>query len=182
VLNKASNEDRGTVAELAALSRDLDKLHRDGEPWRSVMTYNSYYWAAKLAYQFSPHSKVGLMTDETYHQLSGALTKHFPDVRVHCISDPAPHPDSIPLNTQATFYNYVVVDGRRYYASSRARSNRSSLIQAAIPTGTGISLHCGELLEIFKFQQCADGTELWFGHVRWFTTYRGTPEPIWEKL
>ncbi|KAJ7852606.1 hypothetical protein B0H13DRAFT_2359401 [Mycena leptocephala] len=166
VLNKASNEDRGTVAELAALSRDLDKLHRD----------------AKLAYEFSPHSKVGLMTDETYHQLAGALTKHFPDVRVHCISDPAPHPDSIPLNTQATFYNYVVVDGRRYYASSRARSNRSSLIQAAIPTGTGISLHCGELLEIFKFQQCADGTELWFGRVRWFTTYRGTPEPIWEKF
>jgi hypothetical protein len=29
-MSKASSEDRGTVAELAALSHDLDQAHRDG--------------------------------------------------------------------------------------------------------------------------------------------------------
>ncbi|KAJ7126601.1 hypothetical protein C8R43DRAFT_897637 [Mycena crocata] len=167
VMNKASKEDRGTVAELADLSRALDRVHRD----------------VQVSYGFSPTSKIAVMRDETYRQLAGALTIHFPTVPVHCISDSPLHPDSLPLTTRATFYNYVIVNGRRYYASSLAKSNRGSLIQVSFsPPGGPVTLHCGELIEIFKFQQYEDSDELFFGRMRWFTPYRGTPEPVWDQL
>ncbi|KAJ7508235.1 hypothetical protein B0H11DRAFT_1902552 [Mycena galericulata] len=166
VMSKASKEDRGTVAELANLSSALDRVHRD----------------AKTLYELSPRFKLQLMSDETYRHMVGALTMHFPDVPVHCISDVPRHPNSIPLNTQATFHNYVIVNGRRYYASSAAKSNRGSLIQLATPTDTGMSIHCGELVEVFKFQQSDGDTELCFGRMRWFTQYQGSLEPIWHEF
>ncbi|KAF7372218.1 hypothetical protein MVEN_00081200 [Mycena venus] len=166
VMNKASNEDRGTVAQLAALSHDLDRFHRD----------------AKISSQLSPRSKIATMSDETYRQLADALTIHYPDIPVHCISDSPRSPASLPLETRATFYSYVIVNGKRYYASSGAKSNKSSLIQVAVSRPTGVSIRCGELLEIFKFQQFEGATELWFGRMRWFTPYRGPQEPIWQDF
>ncbi|KAG1886831.1 uncharacterized protein F5891DRAFT_922731, partial [Suillus fuscotomentosus] len=96
IMLKASNDERGTVAGLAALSKDLDDAGAD----------------AGLAYSLSPrHRKQGMST-ETYRLLASTLCYHFPLTPVHCRFDHAVVPHSLPLDRDAVFFDYVVIDSK----------------------------------------------------------------------
>lgn len=90
---------------------------------------------------------------------------------------------SLPLNRQAIFFDYVVLRGKRYYASRTTGSNRSSFVHVIIPTN-GPPCHAyGEILEIFQFDQNfhGRGNPMWFARMRWLKGWRAEPSP-WDKL
>ncbi|KAG1907550.1 uncharacterized protein F5891DRAFT_974250 [Suillus fuscotomentosus] len=96
VMIKASNEERGTVAGLAALTKDLDDAVVD----------------AVQIYSLSPRHRKRDMSMDTYRLLAQSLCFRFPHTPVHCRTDRAIVPQSLPLNRQTVFFDYVIVDGK----------------------------------------------------------------------
>ncbi|KAG1780388.1 hypothetical protein EV702DRAFT_1043207 [Suillus placidus] len=126
IMLKASSEERGTVAGLAALSQDLEDAQIDDRP----------------------------------------MVHH-----------------SLPLDRNATFFDYVIIHGRRYYGSRTVGSNRSSFVHVTIP-GPIVQDAYGEVLEIFQFNQRfrnAD-TPLWLARMRWFVPWSGECEKVWTDF
>lgn len=72
--------------------------------------------------------------------------------------------DGVPILPQATFFDYVVINQRRYWASTRTNNEGSSLISVA--TGPQ-QIHVGELTHVFTLQQPTLGGLYRFGRVRW---------------
>lgn len=70
----------------------------------------------------------------------------------------------IPVLPNATFFDYAVIDQRRYWASTRNNNSGNSLI--AVSTGFN-ETSVGELTEIFALQQPTLGGLHRFGRVRW---------------
>jgi hypothetical protein len=104
------------------------------------------------------------MSSDTYQILTQTICFRFPLTSVHCVFENPIVPHSVPLNHDATFFEYVIVNDRRYYASRTIGFNKSSLVHVIIPGP--IPLHaCGEILEIsqVKLQFRAGGELLWFG-------------------
>ncbi|KAG1867648.1 hypothetical protein F4604DRAFT_1927432 [Suillus subluteus] len=155
IMLKASREERGTVPGLAALSEDLDNVQTD-----AIQTFS-----------LSPHHKTRAMSSETYRTLARTLCFRFPYTPVHCCGDEPLVRNSTPLNREATFYEYVVVNGRRYHASRTVGSNSSSLVHVTIPRAVPVATY-GELLEICQFD-CRSGHSVWFGRMRWFKPWCG---------
>lgn len=126
------------------------------------------------------------MSSETYRLLQKTLSTHFPDTPVHCAWDHPRVPNSMPLDTSATFYDYVILDGKRYHASSTVGSHSSSLIEVEIqgdgPDGVTSRLECAELTEVFRFEQRGSDAPLFFCRVRWFKSWTGHREAIWDDL
>ncbi|KIJ06688.1 hypothetical protein PAXINDRAFT_158658 [Paxillus involutus ATCC 200175] len=124
IMLKATSEERGTVAGLAALSKELDEAQADAH--------------------------------------------------------------SLPLNHEATFFDYVVIGGKRYHASRTAGMNNSSLVHVTIPqrSGQGVINAYGEILELFRFDQDIhhQGESLYFARMRWFKRWDGERETIWDTL
>ncbi|KAG0693068.1 hypothetical protein DFH29DRAFT_881751 [Suillus ampliporus] len=89
--------------------------------------------------------------------------------------------NSTPLNREATFYDYVIVNGRRFHASRTVGSNSSSLVHVTIPGATPGTAYYGELLEIFQFE-LRSGDSVWFGRMRWFKPWHGTSSKVWDDL
>lgn len=116
------------------------------------------------------------MSTETYRLLARTLSSLFPDTPVHCQSQRPINARSIPLDQTATFFDYAVLNGSRYYASRATGSNRSSLVEV----GIGHDIKFGELLEIFEFDQGKTGSPLRFGRMRWFKESTGPHEPVWD--
>jgi hypothetical protein len=102
---------------------------------------------------------------------------------VHCRSDRAVAPNSLPLEHIATFFEYVVVNGKRFYASRTVGWNKSSLVHAVIPGPIPKDAY-GEVLEILQINQDFrnTGTPLWFARVRWFKPWCGERDQIWDNL
>jgi hypothetical protein len=91
----------------------------------------------------------------------------------------------VPLLPQATFFDYVVVSQRRYWASSRARNPTNSLV--AISRGSG-KYDVGELMSIFALVQprpsiAAPSQVLRLGEVRMLRRVEGafTPHSAWSS-
>ncbi|KAG2335369.1 hypothetical protein BDR05DRAFT_1006885 [Suillus weaverae] len=166
---KASAEERGTVAALAALSKELDEANTD----------------AGQIYALSPHRQKTSMTLETCRLLAQSICFRSPLTPVHCRSDRPVVAHSIPLNCEVMFFDYVVLKGKRYYASRTVGHNSSSLVHAVIPNlhGKGSRDAYGELLEVFQFEQdiLFAGQLMWFGHMRWFRPWHGS-SACWEDL
>ena len=76
------------------------------------------------------------------------ICSRYPSTPVHCCSNHIPSPNSILLECTATFFEYVVIDGKQYFASHTVGSNRSSLIHVIIPEVPPIHGY-REILEIF---------------------------------
>ncbi|KAG1718461.1 hypothetical protein EDB19DRAFT_1920545 [Suillus lakei] len=94
---------------------------------------------------------------------------------------------SLPLNRQAIFFEYVILGGKRYYASRTVGSNRSSFIHAIIPSALHPPRHAyGEVLELFQFEQNFRGpghdTMLWFARTRWFKPWRCESTNPWDDF
>ncbi|KAG2351109.1 hypothetical protein BDR07DRAFT_1502581, partial [Suillus spraguei] len=156
IMLKASNEERGTVAGLMALSKDLDNVNAD----------------AGQSYALSPRHQKTSMTTDTYRLLAQTLCFRYPLAPVYCLCD-----------RTAIFFDYVVIKGKRYYASRTVRSNRSSFVHVVIPADNPIHLY-GEVLEIFQVDQSwrRHVQSLWFAHVRWFKPWQGDAGVVWVKF
>ncbi|KAG1847269.1 hypothetical protein C8R48DRAFT_779257 [Suillus tomentosus] len=147
IMLKATNEECGTVAGLAALSQELDNVSADGT----------------VLYALSPRHKTREMSTETYRLLARTLCFCFPLTPVHCRSDRAVVSHSIPLDRVAVFFDYVIVNGKHYHASRTTGTSNSSFVHVVIP-GKNLVHAYGEVLEIFQFTQdfYGAGQSLWF--------------------
>ncbi|KAF8131089.1 hypothetical protein EV363DRAFT_1166042 [Boletus edulis] len=164
---KASKDERGMVAGLAAMSQALNDLHND----------------AICSYQLSPRHHTKALPSNSYRFLAQTLCFRFPKTPVHCRHQIPLVPNSTP-SYNATFFDYVIVNGKRYYASRTVGSNRSSLVHVIIP-GTPPTHAFGEVLEIFQIDQPLDNNQacsLWFVHTRWFMSWRGDLDSVWADL
>ncbi|KAG2141058.1 hypothetical protein DEU56DRAFT_734574 [Suillus clintonianus] len=171
IMLKASNDERGTVAGLAAFTKELDDGLID----------------AAQTYTFSPRHQKKDMSSETYRLLAQTLCFWFPFTPVHCRMDLPLVAHSLPLERQAIFFEYVILGGKRYYASRTVGSNRSSFIHAIIPSALHPPRHAyGEVLELFQFEQNFRGpghdTMLWFARTRWFKPWRCESTNPWDDL
>jgi len=120
------------------------------------------------------------MSAETYCSLACTLCLRFPYAPVHCHGDDALVPNSTPLDREATFFDYVIVNGKRFYASRTVGSNSSSLVRVMIPGARPVAAY-GEVLEILQFD-CRSGDSVWFGHMCWFRPWCGACSKIWDDL
>lgn len=136
-----------------------------------------------VPYALSPRRQVKNIPSETYYHLAHTLCLRYPATPVHCRSDRALTPNSLPLDHTAIFFEYVVVDGKRYYASRTASWNKSSFVHVIIPGHTDKDAY-GEVLEILQINQDFRNTghPLWLAHVRWFVPWCGERSQIWDEL
>src|SRR5260370_4506428 len=102
------------------------------------------------------------MTLETYCLLAHALCLRYPLTPVHCQSNHAVMPNSLPLENSVIFFDYIVVDGKQFYTSRTIGWNKSSLIHAVIP-GPLPTDGYSEVLEILQINQ----------------DFRNTGSPLW---
>jgi len=127
------------------------------------------------------------MTLETCRLLAKTICLHSPLTPVHCRLDPPIVPHSIPLNRKATFFDYVMIEGKRYHASRTVGYNSSSLVHAVIPNSHGHGEQrrngYGEILEVFQLDQDIhfEGQSMWFARMHWFKPWHG-PSMCWEDL
>jgi hypothetical protein len=125
------------------------------------------------------------MSTDTYRLLAQTLCFRFPLTPVHCRMDRPLVAHSLPLHRQAIFFEYVILDGKRYYASRTVGSNHSSFVHAIIPCEGQAPRHVyGEILEIFQFMQNFRGQEapMWFARMRWFKPWRSESINPWDNL
>jgi hypothetical protein len=58
----------------------------------------------------------------------------------------------MPLDWAATFFEYIVMDGKHYHASLTVMSSNLSLVHVVIPASALIDAY-REVLEVFQFDQ-----------------------------
>jgi hypothetical protein len=123
------------------------------------------------------------MSTETYWLLARTLCFCFPLTPVHCQSDRAVVSHSIPLDCVAVFFDYVIVDGKRYHASRTTGTSNSSFVHVVIPGKNPVHAY-GEVLEIFQFTQDfrGAGQSLWFARMWWFKPWTGECAKVWNEL
>ena len=142
------------------------------------------FFLAGLLYGLSPRHCIKDMSSDTCRLLARTLCFPDPSRPVHCRSDISLVPNSIPLAYKATFFDYVVLKGKRYYASRSVGSSNSSFVRVTIPRNDlQISLLAfGEVLEVFQFSQLFYGQEctFWFARMHWFKAYDGPCEKVWS--
>ena len=81
------------------------------------------------------------------------------------------------------FFEYVIVEGKRYHASCTVSANKSSFAHVAIPGPSPANAY-GEILDIIQvnpqFQQ--GGHPLRFVQMRWFKAWSGERKQLWDDL
>ena len=123
------------------------------------------------------------MSSDTYRLLADEISLQYPLTPVHCRSDAAVTSNSLPLDRKAIFFEYIVVNGKRFYASWTVGWNKSSFVRVLIP-GPSPSTAYGELLEVFQFSQDFGQADcpLWLARVRWLTPWEGECDSLWDNL
>jgi len=184
IMLRTTNEERGTVAGLAALSQDLEDKHPDG---MFISTSQIHVWLTpsigSITYGLSLRHHTRPMSSETYRLLANVINLRYTLTPVHCRSDSPLHPNSLPLERNATFFEYVVVDGKRHYASRTVGKSGSSFVHVTIPGSPSIEAY-GEVLEIFRFDQDFRqiGCPSWFARLRWLKPWLGERQRLWDEL
>jgi hypothetical protein len=142
---------------------------------------------AGLTYALSPRHHVKELSSESYRLLAHTLCVRYPLMPIHCRYDQPRIAHSMPLNTTATFFDYVIVDGKRFCALRSVGTNHSSLARVAIlgANGHGSELDAwGEILEVLQIEQNFHDKQrvLWFAWMRWFRPLRQCGDNLWTKL
>ncbi|KAJ7156359.1 hypothetical protein C8R46DRAFT_1115786 [Mycena filopes] len=146
IMYHATEDDRGTVQ---ALARGLDSVNLD----------------AGITFQLSTRAEKGKLPSDLYDSLLQHLQLRLTNLQLHSYFSIGP-PGSWTLSGHAVFFDYVVIQNRRFLASSRAASSANSLVAVRTSSAPGASLWVGELLAVFAIKQDNIGTHR-FGHVRW---------------
>jgi hypothetical protein len=91
--------------------------------------------------------------------------------------------NSIPPNQTATFFEYVVIVGKRYHAPRTVGTNKSSFTHILIPGSLPNNTY-SEILEIFQVNQriLESDCPLWFVEMRWFKPWSSEHDQIWDDL
>ena len=123
------------------------------------------------------------MSSDMYRLITQTICTRFPLTPVHCRSECPSFPNSLPLDRTATFFEYVIVEGKRYHASRTVGANKSSFVHVVIPGPSPANAY-GEILDIvqvnLQFQQ--SGCPLRFVRMRWFKAWSGEREQLWDDL
>jgi hypothetical protein len=136
-----------------------------------------------MSYGLSPRRHTENMSTDMYRLLAEIISHRFPLTPVHCRSVRSALPHSLPLERTATFFEYVIIEGKRYHASRTVGTNKSSFAHVLIPGPSLVNAY-GEILEIFQVNQPLQQKDrpLWFVQMRWFKPWSGEREEIWDDL
>lgn len=131
----------------------------------------------------SPRRQIKIMSLETYHLLAHTLSIRFPATPVHCRSDRTITPNSLPLECNAVFFEYVIVDSKHFYASWTVSWNKSSFVHVVIP-GPFLKDAYGEVLEILQINQDIrkTGYPMLLARMQWLKPWCGKRDHIWNTL
>jgi hypothetical protein len=120
------------------------------------------------------------MPSDLYYTVLAHLKNRNPDLELHSHITMAPSLSSKPLLPRATFFDHVIIEHKRYLASSRAVHEADALL--AVRTSNNGSLWVGELCDIFMINQPAVGIHH-FGRMRWFKpVIFDMSNTIWAQL
>ncbi|KZV60007.1 hypothetical protein PENSPDRAFT_558091, partial [Peniophora sp. CONT] len=152
----ATADDRGTVQ---ALSREVDERNEDGG----------------VKFALSRRSVDINMPPDLYAQVLAYLRLRLPfPVRSHITLGPA-----VALHAEATFFDYVVISQRRYWASSRTNNRANTIV--AVCTDAG-QYTVGELTSIVGISQ-PQLPVIRLGLVRWLVSCEDAPvESHWSAM
>jgi len=134
---------------------------------------------ACVLYGLSPRCHKDNMSSDTYQLVVEAICSQFPLTPVHCRSECPIFPNSLPLKRTATFFEYVVIGGKRYHASCAVGTNKSSFAHVIIP-GPSLANIYGEVLEFIQVNQQIqqNGRPLWFIRMQWFKAWASEHEQL----
>lgn len=124
------------------------------------------------------------MSSETYSLLVDQLNIMFTSDGMSFYSriQARPTPQSIAVELNARFYDYVILNGRRFHASSNANTPALSLVEVHVPSLNGdLRKEYGELVEILAYDQLPGQRQVWLGRVRWFSRWEGQLPPSWQS-
>jgi hypothetical protein len=122
------------------------------------------------------------LSPEIYVLLLRHLQLRLTTVKLHSYLSLAPSADSRVLFPQAFFFDFVVVNHRRYLAHYNTATIASSLIALKCSNSVGGRVWVGELLFIFAVDQDAIGPHR-FGYVRWLKpTAVDLSGTVWGQL
>ena len=185
----ASTDDRGTVqamsqhldeATVQTMSRELDHAQENGKFFQNLyIIHLTLYLAACISFRLSTRSACLSFPTELYYSVLQHLQRRMPDLELHSHISLAPSPSSRPLFARADFFDYVVIRGQKYTASTWANDSSESLI--AVSTSALGQTWVGELQYIFALDQDSVGHHR-FGKVRWFVPFFVEKDMIWNKL
>jgi len=135
----------------------------------------------RVPYALSLQCQVRNMSSEMYCLLAHTLCIRFPATPVHCWSDHAIAPNSLPLTHTVIFFEYVVVDSKRFYTSWTVSWNRSSLVHVVIP-GPFPKDTYSEVVKILQIDQdfWNTGHLLWVARVQWLKPWDRERDNIWD--
>lgn len=120
----------------------------------------------------SPKSFSASLSSDRYTQVLSYVRSRVPfPIRSHLVLG-----NDVPLFPNVTFFDYVVIAQRRYWASSRNNNIANSLV--AVQTGSDGEVSIGELSEIFVVTQHALQTPFFLGYVRWLVQQPLTKEEL----
>lgn len=102
------------------------------------------------------------MSNSLYFEVLSYIRDRLPfPIRSHVSLGP-----EVPLFPNVTFFNYIVLNQRRYWASSRNNNIANSLV--AVRSGLFDQAAVGELTDILIVSQPALQTRFFLGYVKWF--------------
>jgi hypothetical protein len=136
-----------------------------------------------IPYALSPRRQPQYLSSDTYRLLAKEICLWYPLTPIHCCSDAAVTSNSLPLDRKAIFFEYIIVNGKCYYASQTVGWNKSSFVQVVI-LGSSSSTAYGEVLEIFQFSQDFGQIDcpLWLAQVCWLMPWEGECDSLWVNL
>ena len=117
-----------------------------------------------------------------YLELLRYLALYLPDIKLHSNITPNPSLDSIPLTREAYFFDYAIIEGRRFHASERGSvdSRGNAMVQVRISERG--DTWAGELLDIIHIDQ-EPGLRLTLGHFRWLAPlHLDLSDSVWASL
>jgi hypothetical protein len=139
-----------------------------------------YHFIESVTFQLSTRSTKAPMPHDLYYKVLTHLQTRLPNIELHSHIALAPSPTSIPLPSQASFFDHVILDQERYVASSRAVNAAGSLV--AVRTSSHSTYWVGELRDIFVINQPVIGIRR-FGWMRWFRRVEfDISDSIWAQL
>ena len=136
-----------------------------------------------MSYSLSPRHHKDNMSSNTYQLVIKAICSQFLLTPVHCWSEHPIFPNSLPLERTATFFKYIVIGGKHYYALCAVGTNKSSFTHIVIP-GLSLANIYSEVLEFIQVNQQIqqNGCPLWFIWMWWFKAWAGECEQLWDDL
>ncbi|EJF59017.1 hypothetical protein DICSQDRAFT_14970, partial [Dichomitus squalens LYAD-421 SS1] len=145
----AAADDRGTLQNLV---QDLDNTFAD---------------KGKIC-ELSRRASREMFPEDLYYTLLKHVQSRHPLQQFHSFISLAPSPTSTLVPNIATFFDYAIIHGHRYYASRRTISPRNSLALVQWNTSGSPSQrrHAGEITDIFMFEHPSVGA-VYLAAVRW---------------